>query len=107
MPELTSDRDDPRLNDRSPTGQQSVYLVLSAEDRAKGYTRPLRRAYRHVGGLQGCRTVTTMGLALCETYAVDPKFYGATFCAACNRHLPVGEFVWIESDGSDGAIVGS
>jgi len=107
MPELTNDRDDPRLNDQPATGQQSVYLVLSAEDRARGYTRPLRRAYRHVGGLQGCRTVTTMGLALCETYAVNPRFYGATFCVTCNRHLPVSEFVWIEHDGKDGDVVGS
>jgi hypothetical protein len=107
MAELTNDRNDPRLNDQPATGQQSVYLVLSAEDRARGYTRPLRRAYRHVGGLQGCRTVTTMGLALCETYAVNPKFYGATFCVACNRHLPVSEFVWIEHDGKDGDVVGS
>jgi hypothetical protein len=50
----------------------------------------------------GCGTVTTMSQPLAETYARDPKFYGATFCCGCNRHLPVGEggeFVW-EPDGS-------
>lgn len=51
----------------------------------------------------GCGSVTTMGKALSETYARDPKFYGATFCCNCNKHLPVGEFVWT----ADGEIVGS
>jgi hypothetical protein len=51
----------------------------------------------------GCGTVTTMGLALSETYARDPEFYGATFCTGCNKHLPVVEFVWT----ADGKIVGS
>lgn len=31
------------------TGQQKAYVVLSAEERAKGYARPVRRTYRHVG----------------------------------------------------------
>lgn len=35
-----------------------------------------------------------MGQALSETYARDPKFYGATFCVGCNKHLPVDEFIW-------------
>jgi hypothetical protein len=51
----------------------------------------------------GCNAVTTMGRALSETYARDPKFYGATFCIRCNRHLSVDEFVWV----ADGARVGS
>jgi hypothetical protein len=49
----------------------------------------------------------TAALPLCETYARDPKFYGATFCVACCGHFPVGEFRWIESDGSLGPIVGT
>jgi hypothetical protein len=53
--------------------------------------------------LDGCGTVTTMALLLAETYAREPKFYGATFCCACGKHLPVGEFLW-EPDGS---VVGS
>jgi hypothetical protein len=44
-----------------------------------------------------------MGLALCETYARNPKFYGSTYCATCQMHKPVGEFTWIE----DGEVVGS
>lgn len=46
---------------------------------------------KHFGG---CGTRTMMGKALSETYARNPKFYGATFCVGCNKHLPVNEFVW-------------
>lgn len=31
------------------TGQQKGYVVLSAAERVKGFVRPLRRTYRHVG----------------------------------------------------------
>src|ERR1700752_4892063 len=30
------------------TGQQKGYVVLSAEERAKGYVRPVRNTYTHV-----------------------------------------------------------
>jgi hypothetical protein len=152
---LTDDPNDPRLGrgvDTEPRDQNEVYLVLSEEERAKGFVRPLRRAYRHVGPAgpvrplrdltadeaaryaayhyvkyeaypesespvtgrfwtqqqlfaagKGCGAVTTMGLALCETYARDPKFYGSTYCVHCRMHLPVAEFVWDE----DGTVVGS
>jgi hypothetical protein len=29
------------------TGQQKGYVVLSAEERAKGFVRPVRRTYTH------------------------------------------------------------
>lgn len=48
----TSDPDDPRLThgaDTEPVPMADVYLVLSEEERAKGFVRPVRRAYRHVG----------------------------------------------------------
>ena len=32
-----------------PNGQQQDYIVLSAEERAKGFVRPVRRSYQHVG----------------------------------------------------------
>src|SRR6266702_4580042 len=102
---LTSDPNDPRLThgaDDKPVPQAEVYLVLSEEERAKGFVRPLRRAYIHSGG-KACGAITTMGLALCETYARDPNFYGATYCVACQMHKPVGEFTWVE----DGEVVGS
>lgn len=122
-----------------PGGQQKGYVVLSPAERAKGFVRPLRRSYRHVGVRpkyllrdltekekqmyaqcdyvkfeaysesespitgrfwtqaqlsSGCDTVTTMGVAIAETYARDPKFYGGTFCCTCGKHFPLEEFVW-------------
>ena len=87
------------------TGQQNGYVVLSEEERAKGFVRPVRRSYRHVGegGKGGCGTVTTMGLALAETYARDPSFYNGTFCCGCRTHFPLLQFLW---DGTD-QVVGS
>jgi len=79
------------------TGMQKGYVVLSADERAEGLVRPVRRSYRHLT----CGGVTTMGQALAETYARDPHFYSGTFCAHCRSHFPVGEngeFVW---DGTD------
>jgi hypothetical protein len=146
---LTTDPNDPKLHQIQPNGQQESYLVLSDEERAKGFIRPVRRSYRHVGlrpknplrdltpdeharydqygyvkfeaypdsgsavtgrfwtaeqlRNSGCGSVTTMGVALAETYARDPKFYGGTFCCGCSRHFPVAEFVW---DGTN-EVVGS
>ena len=81
------------------TGQQNGYVVLCPEERDKGFVRPLRQSYRHTK----CGIGPTMGRALAETYARDPKFYGGTFCCGCRTHYPVSEFVW-EPDGS---VVGS
>jgi hypothetical protein len=74
-------------------GRQKGYVVLSAEERARGFVRPVRRTYLH----EKCGTTTTMGSALAETYAREPAFYCGTFCCACGAHFPVGEsgeFVW-------------
>jgi hypothetical protein len=87
---LTTDRNDPGLGRIGPDGQQETYLVLSEEERAKGFVRPVRRSYVH----DTCGAMTTMGRALAETYARDPKFYGGTFCATCGDHFPVAEFLW-------------
>ena len=86
------------------TGMQKGYVVLSAEERAKGWVRPLRRTYTHVGRINeqrlggprlgGCGTDTTMGLALAETWASDIYFYGGTYCCFCRAHFPLNEFVW-------------
>lgn len=75
------------------TGQQKGYVVLTAEERAKGFQRPVRRAYIH----QTCGTETRMSQEIAETYARDPKFYSGTFCVHCRNHFPVGaegQFVW-------------
>ncbi len=83
------------------TGQQKGYVVLSAEERAKGFVRPVRRTYVH----EVCGAATTMGQSLAETYARDPGFYSGTFCVGCRAHFPVGpagQFVW-----DDGSKVGT
>lgn len=87
-------------------GQQKGYVVLSVEDRKKGFIRPYRDAYRHIT----CGHITTMGRELSETYARDPYFYSGTFCATCRKHFPVGEdgeFVWYEMDGREEHKVGT
>lgn len=102
---LTTDPGDPRLGhgvDTDPIDQHDTYLVLSDEERAQGFVRPVRRTYRHLT----CGTTTTMAQAIAETYARHPRFYGATYCCACRKHLPVGEqgeFVWDGTDDKVGA----
>ncbi len=146
---LTTDPKEARESGIDPaTGQQRLYVVLSEEERAKGFVRPVMRSYRHVGVRPkrptrpltaeeherydrfgyvqfeayepseggvigrywtkeqlegGCGAETQMGLALCETYARNPKYYTGTFCCQCRKHFPVEEFVWVE----DGSPVGS
>lgn len=98
---LTTDPNDPRLghgpNDEA-VPQNEAYLVLSEEERAKGFVRPYRDRYLH----RTCGAVTTMGAAIAETYARDPAFYGATYCTSCSMHRPVEEFDWL-----DGGVVGT
>lgn len=151
MAQLVTDPNDPRLGhgvDKDKTPQHEAYLVLSEEERAKGYVRPVRRTYIHVGASgpkyplrdltederddrrlgelygyvkfeayqevdeessvtgrfwtqaqldnvgNGCGCATTMGRELAETYAREPKFYGATYCVGCQKHLAVDEFIW-------------
>lgn len=109
MSGVTNDPTDPRLGhgvDAEPIPQHDVYLVLSDAERAKGFVRPYRDAYRHLT----CGSVTTMGRALSETYARQPTFYGSTYCVSCRMHKAVGEngeFVWLEMDGTDGPKVGT
>lgn len=100
MADLVTDPKDPRLThgvDSTEVPQAAAYLVLSKEERAKGYVRPVRQSYVHALELGGCGALTTMSLPLAQTYARDPHFYGATYCVRCRKHLPVGEhgeFVW-------------
>jgi len=105
MTGTTSDPSDPRLTrgaeslDGPPVPQAEVYLVLSEEERGKGFVRPYRNSYVH----DYCGVVTTMSQSISETYARDPKFYGATYCVNCRVHRPVVEFHW----DNDGQQVGS
>lgn len=128
-----------------PDGQYVDHWVLPDEERAKGFVRPVRLSYRHVGlpapqalrdltaeeheqydryGYvkfeeypasrdpvtgrywtqeeidkinKGCGVVTRMPIAIAETYAREPNYYGSTFCCGCGTYLRVGkagEFVW-------------
>jgi hypothetical protein len=110
------DRSQRTLTDGSPVtpdhrelradGMQKGYVVLSDAERARGFVRPLRDAYRH----QKCGQITTMSRSIAETYARDPFFYSGTFCTTCGGHFPVGddgEFTWYENDGSEGPKVGT
>jgi hypothetical protein len=118
---MTTEREKVTLVDGSPvtedhrtidahTGMQKAYIVLSSEERAKGFVRPVRRSYVHAGRMQqleddagksshqvrvgGCGVVTTMALAIAETYARNPMFYTGTYCTGCRTHKPLEEFVW-------------
>lgn len=98
--------DDDSHRELKPNGQQKGYVVLSETERAKGFVRPFRDAYRHLT----CGTITTMGRVIAETYARQPDFYTGTFCVHCKLHFPVGEhgeFTWYEMDGSEGPKVGT
>lgn len=101
---ITDNPEDPKLThgvDEAPREQADVYLVLSEAERAQGFIRPLRTSYTHLT----CGSTTTMGVAIGETYARKPSFYGSTYCVQCQMHRPVGkdgEFVW-----DDGSKVGT
>lgn len=106
----TTDRNNPGLRKIKPNGQQESYLVLSAEERSKGFVMPVRQSYRHLK----CRQDTTMSRDIAETYARNPKFYSGTFCSACHKHYDLVDangfraFVWLDHVGGPGvnAFVG-
>lgn len=79
------------------TGMQKGYIVLSDEERAKGFVKPVRRSYTH----KVCGSLTTMGRSLAETYARDPNFYGGTFCCHCSAHFGLEEFDWEDGEPMD------
>jgi hypothetical protein len=81
------------------TGQQKGYIVLTPQERAKGFVRRVRRTYKH----SKCGSTTTCSQDIAETYARDPSFYGGTFCCTCRAHFPLTEFHWID----DGEQVGT
>jgi len=108
---MTTDRHDPALRkiiEEDPRkGQQEDYLVLSDEERAKGFVLPVYRSYRHMK----CGCDTHMGLAWRETYARDPTFYGGAFCVHCGAQFPFRtaegpQFYWVGDDGERTVPVG-
>lgn len=54
------------------------------------YVAPIRDSYKH----NTCGSVTFFGMAIAETYAKNPSFYGRTFCSKCGDYFPVSEFKW-------------
>lgn len=107
---VTDDPLDPRLGrgiDAEPVNQNEVYLVMSDEERAKGFVRPLHKQYVHRRSndtIMACGTRTLINSnEIAETYARNPKFYGATYCVGCRMHLPVELFDW---DDNGGGVVG-
>lgn len=94
MSVTTCDRNHPDIKcgvaDETPMSQQKVYLVLSQEERAKGYLKPYRKSYRHAR----CGQITSMAAEIAETYARNPWFYAGTYCTTCKMHRPLIEFAW-------------
>lgn len=81
-------------------GQQRDYVVLSAEERAKGFLKPVRTSYLHAYPSEmdrkvGCGAQTRMGISIAETFAREPSFYSGTFCVGCGVHRPLKEFTWL------------
>ena len=105
---MTTDPNDPKLRKIKPDGQQEAYLVLSDEERAKGFVRPLYHSYIHLA----CGTLTRMSTDIAATYARDPYFYGGTFCCHCGAHFPLvtkegrAAFKWDTRDGSFAPVGG-
>ena len=79
------------------TGLQLGYVVLSPEERAKGFVRPYRDSYIHTT----CGAITTMGHLLAETYARDPYFYSGTFCVGCGAYFLLNQFRWDDGEPMD------
>lgn len=89
-----------KLSDGAPddidpkTGQHKDHWILNDEERAKGFVRPYNESYVH----SKCDTITTMSQKIAETYAVNPGFYGRTFCCGCSDYFPVKQFRWYGTD---------
>jgi hypothetical protein len=79
------------------TGQQKGYIVLTTEERSKGFVKPVRGSYIH----KVCGSLTKMGNALAETYARNPWFYSGTFCCACGAHFDLDQFHWEDGEPMD------
>lgn len=82
--------DDSHKEIEPDTGMQKGYIVLTAEERAKGFVRPVRKVYKHIM----CGSLTSMATSIAETLARDPKFYSGGYCATCRGHFPNAELIW-------------
>ena len=90
--------DDPAVFEIGPSGQYRDYLVLTEEERALEFLRPLRTSYTHTV----CEALTQMVKEIAETFAREPGFYSTMYCRSCKAMVPVGELRW-----ADGGTVGT
>ena len=74
-----------------PSGQHERYPSEVKPD----YRQPLRDTYRHT--VCGGRT-TIHSDDIVRTYASNPHYYTHTFCAQCQGHFPLSEFVWLPDE---------
>lgn len=65
--------DQVRAEQTEPTGQHKAYIVLCEEERAKGFVRPYRDAYKHVGPNICGQHVGPDGATVCH---MDPNHDG-------------------------------
>lgn len=89
MSGVTDDPTDPRLThggDTSPTPQAEVYLVLSDEERAKGFVRPVRLSYVHVGRPGPTGTMRPLTDQEREQYQADRFGYVAAEMTEVDEH---------------------
>ena len=68
-----------RASQTNETGQHDGYIVLCPDERAKGFVRPYRDSYKHVGRLRGCADYTR------------PKGIMGGPCLNCGKPQPAGE----------------
>lgn len=79
---LTTDKNDPNLKKTKENGQQESYVVLSEEERAKGFVRPVRNSYVHIGRNYNGTDVVVLD----EPYQPDNgKTYFATYVTLRNE----------------------
>ena len=103
---LTTDPKDPKLKEgqKNETGQHEIYLVLSEEERDKGFVRPVRDSYVHVGryrnyaGIDKMLTEDEQKEMMKEYPHPEPYVAVLGINGSDGKHLPVDEFIW---DGTD------
>lgn len=97
-PQVNPDTASVPNSEKRADGQYVDHFVMCDDEMAKkGYIRPVRLTYVH----EKCGGVTRMPQACAETYAVNPGYYGKTFCCHCGDYFPVGpdgEFLWEGTD---------
>lgn len=98
---FTSDPNDPDLKrgvDEQKTSQHKKYLVLSEEERAKGFVRPVRLQYVHVGNQKpicGKKFAESPdGIFICNSAPHDGKCtHGKLFGTEDLKRLEEGKYL--------------